>query len=76
MPAGGGTQTAGIIFGGVNPMTKTETYDGSVWAQVNTMQEARKAHSGAGTQNAGLAFGGVRTPGLVCLLYTSPSPRD
>ena len=59
-----GTQTAGLVFGGITTpggtlSDKTETYDGSVWAQVNTMQEARKAHSGAGTQSAGLAFGGV-----------------
>ena len=60
----GGTQNAGIIFGGstahsVNTTVgQTETYDGTAWTERNDMIHARQAVDGSGTQNAAIAFGG------------------
>ena len=44
---------------------KTETYDGSVWAQVNTMQRLESIVERNSKWKT--AFGGVRVPGLVGL---------
>lgn len=61
--AGGGTLTAGLVFGGAAPSNtgKTETYDGSSFSEVNDMNTARAQHAGVGTQTAALAAGGYDT---------------
>jgi hypothetical protein len=61
-----GTQTAGLIFGGQggpgSPLyANAETYNGSTWTAVNTLNTARSQLGGSGTQTAAIAFGG-RTP--------------
>ena len=63
-PGGGGTQTAGIMFGGQTtpPSTYhalTETYDGSSWTEVGDLNEAASGRGGVGQiQTAMLAIGG------------------
>ena len=58
--AGGGTLTAGIVFGGAEQPNsgKTETYNGTSFSEVNDMNTARAQHGGVGTQTAALACGG------------------
>jgi hypothetical protein len=68
--AGGGPQTAGIIFSGGNPpgtgSVKTKYYDGTNWAvQPNDMNTPRVNASGCGTQTAALAASGEPGPGAV-----------
>jgi len=55
---GAGTNTAGIIFGG-SPSALTETFDGSTWTAVNSLNVAVSQSGGAtsGTQSATLSFG-------------------
>jgi hypothetical protein len=53
-----GTQTAALVFGGEPATTATESWNGSIWTAVNSMNTARWSLAGAGTQTAGLAFGG------------------
>jgi len=61
---GVGTATAGLIFGGETVPAggladKSETFNGTIYAQTNTLNEGRKALGGAGTATAALAFGGL-----------------
>ena len=57
--AGAGTQTAGLAFGGNNPVTGiTEEYNGSSWTNGGTMGTARYGLGNAGIQTSALAFGG------------------
>jgi hypothetical protein len=58
----GGTQTAALGFGGLNPSKSaaTESYNGSSWTTVNSMNSARGILAGAGTQTAALGFGGYK----------------
>jgi hypothetical protein len=63
----GGTQTAGVIFGGNDPpqTTATEEYNGSSWTTVNAMTTARagmNGGSGGPAQTAVLAVGGFLLP--------------
>ena len=66
--AAAGVQTAGIAFGGYpsypTTTTATETWDGTSWAVVNSMNTARAelASANQGTQTASLAFGGNIIP--------------
>ena len=50
-----GTQTAGMIFGGIKPgvIDETEQYNGSTWSEVGDLNTARSGMGGAGTQTAG-----------------------
>jgi hypothetical protein len=67
-----GTPTATVAFGGatnsnfpvLNPeiSTATESYNGTSWTSVNSMNTARYALGGAGIQTAALAFGGSVGP--------------
>ena len=63
-PAGAGTQTAGLAFGGASPSATgaTENYDGTVWTSSPPMTTARRLLAGAGTLQAGLGFGGYIGP--------------
>jgi hypothetical protein len=64
--ANAGTQTAALGFGGdlVGPVTSaTESYNGTAWTSVNSLNTARAVVGGAGTQTAALAFGGSNPPG-------------
>ena len=58
--AGAGTQTAGLVFGGLATTLRNESeeYNGSSWTEGDNLNTARRAHGRAGTQTAGLAFGG------------------
>ena len=61
---GSGTQTAGLIFGGSAPpgdtvQSATESWNGSAWASVNSMNTARSGTFGSGTQTASLTAGGA-----------------
>ena len=65
---GGGTLTAGILFGGYDPpgtAYKPETfeYNGTAWTEGGDMSNARSNFGGLGTQTAALAVGG-QNPGL------------
>ena len=56
---GAGTQTAGLVFGGVSPETdKTESYNGSAWTEVGDLQSAGTKLAGFGTSTAAIACGG------------------
>jgi len=72
---GGGTQTAGLKYGGKNPSTTgdTEEYDGTSWSEVNNMNTARRQASGAGPQTANLASGGNQSPSNVVEEYDGTS---
>jgi len=64
--ANAGTQTAALGFGGdlVGPISAaTESYNGTSWTTVNSLNTARALLGGAGTQTAALAFGGSNPPG-------------
>ena len=56
-----GSKTAALIWGGKQAppaaITKTESYNGSSWSEVNDLNTARQYSGGAGTQTAALAFG-------------------
>jgi len=62
--AGSGTQTAALVFGGLNPAIPgptgaTESYNGTSWTELNDMTTARRDLTGAGRLNtAALAFSG------------------
>ena len=58
--AAGGTQTAAIFFGGLEPppSAKAETYDGSSWTEVGDLNTARYATAGDGTSTASICFAG------------------
>jgi hypothetical protein len=60
--ASGGTQTAGLKFGGYTALATTELYDGTSWATSANLATGRHELGGAGTQPAGIAFAG-RPPG-------------
>jgi hypothetical protein len=62
-PAGAGTQTAGLAFGGnIAPVTAaTEEYNGTSWTNSISMTTARQSLGGAGTQTLALASGGYTT---------------
>ena len=54
-----GTQTASLAFGG-NPYTGvTESYNGTSWSPVSSLNTPRGRLAGAGTQTAALGFGGL-----------------
>ena len=55
--------------------TVSNTGATGAWSSGGNMNTARYTLAGVGTQTQALGFGG-RTPSYVCLLYTSPSPRD
>ena len=58
--AGFGTQTAAIAAGSGPPAIATvESYDGTNWTAVNSMNTARMSLAGCGTTTAGLVFGGA-----------------
>jgi hypothetical protein len=64
--ANAGTQTAALGFGGdqLGPVAAaTESYNGTSWTSVNSLNTARAVVGGAGTQTAALAFGGSNPPG-------------
>jgi hypothetical protein len=66
-PGGAGSSnTAVLAFGGLisDPVgtTSTETYNGTSWTNVNSLNTARGALAGVGTQTSALAFGGFPTP--------------
>ena len=63
--AGGGTQTAGVIFGGndgSSPLNNTTEYNGAGFSLGGDLTNARYTLGGGGTQTAALAFGG-NSPG-------------
>jgi hypothetical protein len=64
--ANAGSQTAALGFGGdqLGPISSaTESYNGTSWTTVNSLNTARAVVGGAGTQTAALAFGGSNPPG-------------
>ena len=67
--AGCGTQTAALAIGGLRPVgplgvasNKTESYNGTSWTSVTSMNTARSSPGGAGTQTLAAAFGGDVPP--------------
>ena len=69
--AGGGTQTAGLFFGGAIPaadsggpaptsQTESFEYDGTNWADGGDLNTDRSNAGGCGTQTAGLAAAGYQ----------------
>ena len=70
--SGRGPQTATLAFGGGGgptapipadtPMATTESWDGTNWTTVNSMNTARRAFGSAGIQTSALAFGGSTPP--------------
>ena len=61
---GTGILTAGLVFGGATPpvQTKTETYNGTSYSEVNDLNQAKSGMGGAGTQTSALCFGGNPIP--------------
>jgi hypothetical protein len=66
-PGGLGTQTAALAFGGNNyagggltptVYSATESWNGTSWTTVNSLNVTRYFSGGTGIQTAGLAFGG------------------
>ena len=58
---GAGTQTAALGFGGIistTTQTATESWNGSAWTTVGSLNTARRGLAGSGTQTLALAFGG------------------
>ena len=57
---GTGTLTAGLAFGGATPpvQTKTESYNGTSYSEVNDLNEARRLLGTSGLATLSLAFGG------------------
>jgi hypothetical protein len=65
--AGYGTQTAGLGAGGYNASPSadsvaTESFNGTSWTTVNSLNTARRGAAGAGIQTAALYFGGSNDP--------------
>jgi hypothetical protein len=65
--AGYGTQTAGLGAGGYNASptadsVATESFNGTSWTTVNSLNTARRGAAGAGIQTAALYFGGSNDP--------------
>ena len=66
--SGGGSQTSTLAFGGTGPAvpgptTKTESYDGTSWTEVNDLAIARYGAGGAGLDNtSSLCFFGDGSP--------------
>jgi len=64
--AGGGTQTAAIIYGGDNRPTgatnsvNTEIYDGSSWTEVNNLNTGRYNSAGCGSTTSALNISGAQ----------------
>ena len=60
--------TAAIVFGGYEPppadtnSTKTESWNGTNWTEVNDLNSSRERLAGIGTSTSALAFGGSRGP--------------
>jgi len=61
---GAGTQTAGIIAGGVEPTNSSavETYDGTTWSSITNMPSAKSSAVSIGTTTAFMAVSGVVPP--------------
>ena len=59
-----GTQTASLIFGAQTPVTitTTESYNGTSWTAVNSLNNAVAQSRGVGIQTAGLSIGGYEGP--------------
>ena len=65
--AAGGSQTAGLLYGGEiagspNTSAATEEYNGTSWTAGENMGAARYRHGGCGSQTAAIAFGGRTYP--------------
>ena len=72
--ASGGTQTAGLVFGGAPGDTgDTETYNGSAWTEVSNMNTSRLYGMGFGTQTAALSAGGEPGAKSECETYNGTS---
>ena len=68
VPGGGGSQTAGIMFGGQpgggTSADQTELYNGTNWTEVNDLNTAReRSGPAANSQTAALCITGVVYPG-------------
>ena len=64
-PGGGGTTTAGLVFGGYTGTAQsnlTEEYNGTGHSNGGNLGTARSGNAGTGTQTAGLSAGGVNPP--------------
>jgi hypothetical protein len=62
--SGSGTQTAGLVFGGITTVSigETESYNGTSWTELNNLNTARDGAASAGATNtAALAIGGETT---------------
>ena len=59
---GAGTQTAGLVFGGENPTSAVESYDGSSWTEIADLGTGRYMITGTGTQTAAIAVNGDPGP--------------
>ena len=74
---GGGTLTAGLLFGGNAPpgnLTSTEGYDGTSWSAAGNLNAARVLGAGGGTQTAGIVAFGTPGPGIATEEYTGAAP--
>ena len=56
--SGGGTQTAGLCFGGNPPGVSSEEYDGTSWSAGNPLLSAKAYLGGAGIQTSAMAMEG------------------
>ena len=57
-----GTQTAALVFGGTPMTTATESYNGTSWTTVNSLNTTRTQLTGGGIQTLAFAAGGNTPP--------------
>ena len=75
---GAGTGTAGLVFGGFidpspNSMTNTESFDGTSWTTVTSLNRAMGLRSGLGIQTSALAVCGNTPSGVGAEHYDGTS---
>lgn len=80
---GAGIQTAGIVFGGLagpnaspgpyatQASAATESWNGSSWTTVNSMNQIRTGFAGTGTQTSAMASGGGSFPQSLSYIATT-----
>ena len=86
-PAGAGTTTSGLIWGGWNGndpglLAGTQAWDGSAWTEVNDLSTARQINGGpkgpsTGSSSSAISFGGTTSPsgpGQYTEEWSFPSP--
>ena len=75
MGAAADVNTAGLIWGGApappgSAEVNTEQYDGTTWAEVANLANARYKNGGAGTSTSAIVIGTTASPYKLCEEWT------